>query len=64
MDENQKNGLKGLLVTVLFPWTLPWLVAELRDKPKKEKPKSDALSTCGCLLVFVAIILLVAVCAA
>ena len=62
---DRKNGLKGWLLFGLFPWSLPWLIAETKDKPNKpDKPKSDDLSTCGCLIVFIAIILLIAVCAA
>ena len=56
--------LKSLLTVVTFPFSVPFVKLGEKYKEQKEKQKSDALSTCGCLLVFVAIILLVAVCAA
>ena len=64
-DDDQPTRLEALFSmasVALFPFSALWMGREKKDKT--DKPKSDALSTCGCLIGFVAIILLIAVCAA
>ena len=63
-EDTRMDGFKGLMALTFFPITAVLTLCDDKMKEAKAKQNSDALSTCGCLIVFIAIILLIAVCAA
>ena len=62
--KNQKEAAKMVLAIFTFPLSLPWIIASTKDKT--DKPKKDDVSTVGCCVGVIAVIviflLLVAVC--